>query len=65
MENDKEISWRAAKTGRPVDYHDYLHTRHLQLWSIDNERQKRLRKFCHSHNDYDAASTEKGEGCFS
>jgi four helix bundle suffix protein len=37
-----------------ADYHDYLHTRHLQLWSIDNERQKRLRKFCHSHNDYDA-----------
>ena len=37
-----------------ADYHDYLHTRHLQLWSIYNERQKRLRKFCHSHNDYDA-----------
>lgn len=37
-----------------ADYHDYLHTHHLQLWSVDNERQKRLRKFCHSHNDYDA-----------
>ena len=37
-----------------ADYNDYLNTHHLQLWSADNDRQKRLRQFCHSHNDYDA-----------
>lgn len=37
-----------------ADYHDYLNTHHLPLWSIDSERQQRLRDFCHSHNDYDA-----------
>ncbi len=35
-----------------ADYHDYLHTHHLSLWSKDNGRQLRLRQFCHSHNDY-------------
>ena len=34
------------------DYHDYINTRHLQLWSSHSERQQRLRDFCHSHNDY-------------
>ena len=37
-----------------ADYHDYLNTHHLSLWPVDNERQKRLRKFCHSNNDYEA-----------
>ena len=35
-----------------ADYHDYLHTHHLSLWSKDSGRQLRLRQFCHSHNDY-------------
>ena len=35
-----------------ADYHDYLNTHHLQTWDVDNERQQRLREFCHSHNDY-------------
>lgn len=34
------------------DYLDYLHTRHLNVWDKDNPRQKRLRKFCHKHNDF-------------
>lgn len=37
-----------------ADYHDYLNTHHLQLWSSDSVRQQRLRKFCHRHNDYDS-----------
>ena len=37
-----------------ADYHDYLNTHHLALWSSDSERQQRLRDFCHSHNDYEA-----------
>ena len=37
-----------------ADYHDYLHTHHLSLWYIDSERQRKLRDFCHSHNDYSA-----------
>ncbi len=35
-----------------ADYHDYLHTHHLQIWPPENERQRRLRTFCRSHNDY-------------
>ena len=35
-----------------IDYQDYLNTHHLPIWSKDNERQQRLRDFCHSHNDY-------------
>ena len=35
------------------DYHDYLNTHHLHLWPKDNERQQRLRRFCHAHNDFD------------
>ena len=35
-----------------ADYHDYLNTHHLRTWDVDNERQQRLREFCHSHNDY-------------
>ena len=35
-----------------ADYQDYLNTRHLTFWSKDNDRQRRLRDFCHSHNDY-------------
>lgn len=37
-----------------ADYHDYLHTHYLSLWDIDSERQRKLRDFCHSHNDYSA-----------
>ena len=37
-----------------ADYHDYLNTHHLALWTVDSERQRRLREFCHSHNDYEA-----------
>lgn len=37
-----------------ADYHDYLNTHHLSLWDIDCERQRKLRDFCHSHNDYSA-----------
>ena len=36
-----------------ADYHDYLNTHHLILWPTDSKRHKRLRSFCHSHNDYD------------
>lgn len=35
-----------------ADYIDYLNTHHLSLWSADNERMQRMRKFCHSHNDF-------------
>ena len=35
-----------------ADYQDYINTHHLSVWSKDNERQQRLRNFCHSHNDY-------------
>ena len=37
-----------------ADYNDYLNTHHLPLWPHDSERQKRLRVFCHSNNDYSA-----------
>ena len=36
------------------DYHDYLNTRHLTLWSSESQRQQRLRQFCSDHNDYSA-----------
>ncbi len=35
-----------------ADYQDYINTHHLSVWPKDNERQQRLRNFCHSHNDY-------------
>ena len=35
-----------------ADYMDFINTHHLALWEQSNERQKRLRAFCHSHNDY-------------
>ena len=35
-----------------ADYEDYLNTHHLTVWPKENERQQRLRDFCHSHNDY-------------
>ena len=35
-----------------ADYQDYLNTHHLTMWPADSERQKKLRDFCHSHNDY-------------
>lgn len=35
-----------------LDYQDYMNTHHLPVWTADSERQKRLRDFCHSHNDY-------------
>ena len=34
------------------DYIDYINTHQLVLWSADSERQRRLRDFCHSHNDF-------------
>ena len=37
-----------------ADYLDYLNTHHLQVWPADSERQKRMRKFCHKNNDYEA-----------
>ncbi|MBR0045885.1 MAG: four helix bundle suffix domain-containing protein [Bacteroidaceae bacterium] len=37
-----------------ADYHDYLNTNHLSVWDAGSERQKKLREFCHSHNDYSA-----------
>ena len=36
------------------DYQDYLNTHHLETWATHSNRQKRLREFCHSHNDYEA-----------
>ena len=36
------------------DYHDYLNTHHLSLWSTENERYLRLRDFCRANNDYSA-----------
>ncbi|MBR4243680.1 MAG: four helix bundle suffix domain-containing protein [Bacteroidaceae bacterium] len=35
-----------------LDYQDYLNTHHLPAWTSDSERQRRLRDFCHHHNDY-------------
>ena len=37
-----------------LDYQDYLNTHHLETWATHSNRQKRLREFCHSHNDYEA-----------
>ena len=34
------------------DYIDYLNTHHLAVWAVDNDRQRRLRDFCHTHTDY-------------
>ena len=34
------------------DYHDYLNTHHLNIWTSASGRYQRLREFCHSHNDY-------------
>jgi len=35
-----------------ADYQDYLNTHHLTVWDANSERQRKLREFCHSHNDY-------------
>ena len=35
-----------------ADYLDYMNTHHLSVWNADSERQRKLREFCHSHNDY-------------
>ena len=35
-----------------ADYHDYINTHNLALWDSVNDRQQRLRDFCHAHNDY-------------
>ncbi len=35
-----------------ADYQDYLNTHHLPMWDASNERQRNLRDFCHSHNDF-------------
>jgi four helix bundle suffix protein len=43
---------RASLQELRADYIDYLNTHHLPIWPVDNERQQRLRNFCHSHNDY-------------
>ena len=34
------------------DYQDYLNTHHLHTWEKDYPRQRRLREYCHRHNDY-------------
>lgn len=36
------------------DYQDYLNAHHLSFWAVDSDRQRRLRHYCHSHNDYEA-----------
>lgn len=36
------------------DYQDYLNTHRLRQWESGSSRQRRLRDFCHSHNDFDA-----------
>lgn len=43
---------RASLQELRADYIDYLNTHHLPIWTVDNERQQRLRNFCHTHNDY-------------
>lgn len=35
-----------------ADYQDYLNTHHLTVWDANSERQRKLRDFCHSNNDY-------------
>ena len=35
-----------------ADYQDYLNTHHLIMWDAGSERQKKLREFCHSSNDF-------------
>ena len=35
-----------------ADYQDYLNTHHLTIWNANSQRQRKLREFCHSHNDY-------------
>ena len=35
-----------------ADYQDYLNTHHLSTWDASYERQRKLREFCHSHNDF-------------
>lgn len=35
-----------------ADYQDYLNTHQLSVWVAGSERQRKLREFCHSHNDY-------------
>ena len=35
-----------------ADYNDYINTHKLSLWPKDHSRQRKLRKFCHSHNDF-------------
>lgn len=42
---------QAARSGKQKDY---LNTHHLETWAAHSNRQKRLREFCHSHNDYEA-----------
>jgi four helix bundle suffix protein len=34
------------------DYQDYLNTHHLPMWDSKSERRKRLRAYCHHHNDF-------------
>ncbi len=34
------------------DYLDYLHTHQLAVWEAGNPRLRRLRDYCHRHNDY-------------
>ena len=35
-----------------ADYNDYLNTHHLSVRDANSARQRKLREFCHSHNDY-------------
>lgn len=43
---------RASLQELRCDYQDYLNTHHLQTWDNNHPRLKRLRNFCHKHNDY-------------
>ena len=52
MENKLLNVARGSLQELRLDYQDYLNTHHLPVWTADSERQKRLRDFCHSHNDY-------------
>lgn len=36
------------------DYKDYLKSHNLELWTSDNERYSKMRRFCQTHNDYEA-----------
>ena len=42
---------RASLQELLIDYEDYLRVRSLQLWDINDERNKKTRRICSMHND--------------